>query len=1368
MIKIDKSHNGLRRQAAGRRPLQWSVAAVALIGIVLLIAASPVGAASLVTPFAQLGEGAGQINGPEGLAVDNSTGSTYSGRVYVGDVLNHRIDVFDSTGVFLFAFGEGVRNGAGELQTCTTATGCQAGSQQQNGHPGQIDPRSIGVDPVSHDVYVTNFTHLEVEKYSPNGEFILMFGKEVNKTAVAKHASEAEQNVCTASSHDLCGPGVYGTGPGAFHYRLGGNYPRLPLAIDSAGHVWVGEIGRLEEFSAEGAFLSEVALPGIDEPECWSLAIDGAGDFYILYGHQAVGGLSGVRKYDSSGAPIDFTALGSNVLDAGGEPVGLTLAGTSRILVDDALGGTSSLLEYDATTGAQFVAFGATLFDSKGRDEEADIAWGESAARGYFVGFELFPSIAGELFSVPPPGPWLRNGSLGVGAVTGSSATLHVFLNAENHETDYHFEYVTGAQFEQSVAEHGAGHGFEKATATATETLPASFAEPEVSTHLAGLVSETLYHVRVAASNECEAGKQCQVEEEATFETGPPVRIGAVSVSEVSANGAQAQAEIEPFGIASGYRFEYITEAEYQANVQAGREPFAGASRAPVPDGTLAAESREVVVSEAIEGLTPGTAYRLRVSAGNVGGEDHSVTIAFVTQRLGAFGLPDGRQWEMVSPPEKHGALFVAAPEAGIMEAAANRRAFTYLATAPTETNPVGYSNDEQIMATRTASGWISRDISLPRSTGSGASIGEGQEYRDFTPDLSMAVVQPFGAFNPALSLEASEQTAYLRTNYLGGDPSHLCTEGCLRPLVTGAPGVANVPVGIEFERYGTRPCKEGAKEIIICGPQFVGADESLDQVVISSGVRLTENPEDEGGLYEWSQGALSLVSVLPNEKVVNASTSGPVLGSVVNNVDGRLVDNAISQNGTRVVWSEKDGEHHLYLRDMSREETVQLDEGQGRRAAGVAAPIFQGASMDGERVFFTDTQRLTADAGAEVKGPDLYECRIVEEGGKLKCLLTDLTPTGAAEYVHDVQGLVLGVSDDGSYVYFVANAQGTGDGCADGSEGAGNYAVSCGLYVSHDGQTQRVATVSEEDSSDWSPPYEQSAGVSRTGRWLAFVSRRPLTGYDNRDARTGAHDPEVYLYDAAAGGGAGKLICASCNPTGGRPTGGSSLPTWISYRAFIGSYEPRFLSGEGRLFFDSSDALAPQDTNGTQDVYEFEPAGLGGCRQESQTFSAVSGGCASPISSGTSPRESTFLDASESGGDVFFMTAAQLVPADVDSAQDVYDAHECTASSPCAAVSVESQTVCEGESCQGPPPQLQDLTPGSLSFAGPGNQAPVTGGKTMVKTKTETSAQKLAKALTQCRRRDKGAKRKRQRVACEHSARAKYSARAKRKGQRK
>ena len=87
----------------------------------------------------------------------------------------------------------------------------------------------------------------------------------------------------------------------------------------------------------------------------------------------------------------------------------------------------------------------------------------------------------------------------------------------------------------------------------------------------------------------------------------------------------------------------------------------------------------------------------------------------------------------------------------------------------------------------------------------------------------------------------------------------------------------------------------------------------------------------------------------------------------------------------------------------------------------------------------------------------------------------------------------------------------------------------------------------------------------------------------------------------------------ASCDPTGARPVGvhdseellvdrssiwrdhwlAGSVPAWRETGGVRTLYQPRYLSDNGRVFFDSSDALVPQDTNGLEDVYEYEPLEL-------------------------------------------------------------------------------------------------------------------------------------------------------------------------------
>ena len=107
----------------------------------------------------------------------------------------------------------------------------------------------------------------------------------------------------------------------------------------------------------------------------------------------------------------------------------------------------------------------------------------------------------------------------------------------------------------------------------------------------------------------------------------------------------------------------------------------------------------------------------------------------------------------------------------------------------------------------------------------------------------------------------------------------------------------------------------------------------------------------------------------------------------------------------------------------------------------------------------------------------------------------------------------------------------------------------------------------------------------------------------------------------------------------------------------------PRHLANPGRPFFDSSDPLVPQQANGNRDVYEYEP-GRGDDSAETTTFDTRSGGCKSPISSGTA-QEPAFLGASEPGDRVFFLSTAKPTLKDIDAGFDVYDAHVCTDASP-------------------------------------------------------------------------------------------------------
>jgi hypothetical protein len=289
--------------------------------------------------------------------------------------------------------------------------------------------------------------------------------------------------------------------------------------------------------------------------------------------------------------------------------------------------------------------------------------------------------------------------------------------------------------------------------------------------------------------------------------------------------------------------------------------------------------------------------------------------------------------------------------------------------------------------------------------------------------------------------------------------------------------------------------------------------------------------------------------------------------------------------------------------------------------------------------------------------------------------------------------------------------------------------------------------------------PFMHSARVSLDGSVLAFDSTARPTGYDNTDAASGEADEEVYRYEAKGGG----LHCVSCLSSGARPQGADILPVtgnhekfWVS--AQIPGWETQthashVLSDTGRrLFFESYDSLVLADTNGAEDVYEWEAAGEGDCEAAGSTYVPSAGGCIALVSSGKDPSDSELVDASADGSDVFFKTAQSLRGED-PGLVDIYDARV-DGGFPEPAT---PRAPCEGEACQSPPVPPIELTPASLTFSGLGNlslPSPATTRSAKPKAKVSTQEQRLAKALKACR-----SKSRRKRAGCEAQARRRYEA---------
>jgi hypothetical protein len=1271
--------------------------------------------------IAEAGSGAGQVKRPISVGVDQA-----SGAVFVADSYNNRVDEFGAGGEFLLAWGFGVVNGAEELQVCTPVSGCRAGiptgelQAARRGEPGSFDGEEGGlaVDPPSAgssagDVWVSDRERIQEFRVEPKG---------------GPGGAPAVRGVQVIAGSQ-------------FAER------KNPLAVDGAGDLWVGDSKGVQEFEASGARKTTLAVAGLGETMALAVSESGADVFVIG------SAVTGVREYETvGGKQVGFT------IDSAGEPQTLALDEAGDLFVGGECG--SSFLEYTCPHPYSFKEYDPVVVQVEqfGGEEVLGDPGGPLSGGGtdgiavdsggggrvpalYSASDEIGAgTMVVQRFAVPVPGPLPEDER--ASKIEPTSATIDASLDPENHTTTYHFEYGTQpGVYSQS---------------TETKTLAGSgYAMETVSADLNGLSPETTYYYRLNASNHCNEAnlaEECVVRGEgASFTTPPAVVIESESVLDVSAGSASFEGVLHPQSVRAEWWVEYGA-GEGAFDHSTAREPLTA-----TPEG--------ISVSVHVQGLEPSTVYHYRFAASDER-EGHAYTsygqvLPFTTQHASpSLSVLDGRAWEMVSPLQKQGASFRGDGVAGaINQAATNGTAVTYVATASIESSPAGEPalEDVQILSHHGASGWSSRDIASPHEQEWLPEAGRFAEFFAFSPDLAVGLVEPPGY---TLLGGAFEQTPYLRRQALCEAPASV--DECYLPLVTAE----NVTSG---EKWGGPPgTPRGGGPV-----KYEAAAPDLGHVVLHSDVPLTaEASGSRVGLYEWSAGRLELVSVLPGEAAAPAGGCPRVSEDRTRHV--------ISADGDRVIWEDICEGNHLYMHEAVAHRTVQLDIVQGGASGGnEPRAVFQDASGDASRVFFSDQQQLTADSHASNGFPDLYVYEANGDGEPEAGVVRDLTVPVRNGETANVLYSIPGTSANGSVAYVVAT------GVLSEAPNQGGETARAGqpnLYrlerVEAAGRVSWmltfVATLSPEDGPDWGPDprglSKLTAHVSADGRWLAFMSERPLTGYDNRDTVGGQRDEEVFLYDAASR----RLVCASCNPSGARPhgivsTGELSLvdeqniwngrwlagliPSWDAITLGVGVYQPRYLSASGRLFFDSADGLAPQDVDGTWDVYEYEPTGVGSCATASADYSAAQDGCIGLVSSGISSEESMFLDAGESGNDAFFLTAGKLVAGDTDNAYDVYDAHVCGSGWECPPPTVVSPPCTNTAACQQAPEAQPEVfgAPPSATFSGAGNSSRIDAKKG--RAEGVSRARSLARALRACR-----SKRGRRRQRCERKVRRRYA----------
>ncbi len=228
-----------------------------------------------------------------------------------------------------------------------------------------------------------------------------------------------------------------------------------------------------------------------------------------------------------------------------------------------------------------------------------------------------------------------------------------------------------------------------------------------VKAELTGLLPGSTYTFCLRARNEVGAEALSAPVRFTTVAIAPVIVAESESVTEVTATSAKLHAEIDPGAPETTYHFEYDT-SPYTTSGPHGQS---------TPESAQIGSASESPATAAIQGLQPGTTYHYRVlatnsqsPAGGTPGPDQT----FTTETMGGeFALPDGRAYELVSPPQKDGAEIFGIGGGGFSlasgdatEASEDGTSVTYIASAPVGANPPGNLMSTQMLST-TRFGWL-------------------------------------------------------------------------------------------------------------------------------------------------------------------------------------------------------------------------------------------------------------------------------------------------------------------------------------------------------------------------------------------------------------------------------------------------------------------------------------------------------------------------------------------------------------------------------------------------------------------------------------------------------------------------------------
>jgi hypothetical protein len=613
------------------------------------------------------------------------------------------------------------------------------------------DPKDVDVDQTTHDVYVTDPGNRRVEKFDADGNFILMFGKEVNETTGG--------NVCPVTVGDVCKAGAPGVSPGAFEEPL---YVAVDNDPGGEGDVYIGDpaIRLVQKFDSSGHIIASWGnsgqKDGADNPNSplfnfiTGLAVGGGcatpaepltgpcspnGTLYVRRG----GGNFRVFLYSRSGTFISEAASETGFLeeayfldaDAEGHyyftahnannfnpnfiweavPVpGVTassaekfILGTEGVVTGFALDRSNHEIYQD--TGTAIVHYSGDCRPAVRRCEPNDSFGTAELQEGTGVAADwsshtvyVADTASDSVFSYTDVRPKVTTGP--PADITQSSAVLTGSVELGN-----------GGNINSCIFEYGYGVEYGRSVPCVPDASASNYAGPTtVTAAVGGFSPGTRQHYRVVVTNVDGATSRGADE---TFVTNAPPAINGLFADNLTATTAELRAKVNPNGLPTRYIFEYGPTIEYGSTVS----------------GNLDADTNDQDVVAQLANLQPKVQYHYRlivdntVEAGDEGGVTVSEDQTFnfypprcpngsVRQQTGTNYLPDCRAYELVSPSNANGTqLFAAGPNTGYATNP-SRLAFTgnLGAILAAGGSPLDTAGDLYV-ATRTEVGWKTRYV---------------------------------------------------------------------------------------------------------------------------------------------------------------------------------------------------------------------------------------------------------------------------------------------------------------------------------------------------------------------------------------------------------------------------------------------------------------------------------------------------------------------------------------------------------------------------------------------------------------------------------------------------------------------------------